>query len=314
MLRLSRPTVQLWRQRFLGLREAAMQFISRVGHWLANSGLSISFPFNKALLALILSSVYLPSEASLQFPETGTESHQPKSHEGKTITASSVSSQPSVYEVLYSEDFSRGSRGWHYYAKSPFNNILSCIHSVPPDGCVIPCRWENGFIESRSPWWIDYNHKPPGAGLLNVLFVIWLDSYYGGLRQKSLDLRDARLHCRVMIAEANLKGNHVYFWFQTFNSEENKYHNYVLTKRPLDVSKAASSWRDVTIPINTDGADWTCLGSSQERSDKYACGSIEMDLQNVNANLGFIQMQVDPYDQPFGIVRLGRILIDRKVR
>ena len=29
-----------------------------------------------------------------------------------------------------------------------------------------------GMVISRSPWWIDYNHAPPGAGYLHMLFCI----------------------------------------------------------------------------------------------------------------------------------------------
>lgn len=27
-------------------------------------------------------------------------------------------------------------------------------------------------LVSRSPWWIDYNHAPPGAGYLHILFCM----------------------------------------------------------------------------------------------------------------------------------------------
>ena len=28
----------------------------------------------------------------------------------------------------------------------------------------------SGAVTSRSPWWIDYNHAPPGAGYIHMLF------------------------------------------------------------------------------------------------------------------------------------------------
>src|SRR6185437_12329302 len=31
---------------------------------------------------------------------------------------------------------------------------------------------EAGAAISTSPWWIDYNHAPPGGGYLNILFAL----------------------------------------------------------------------------------------------------------------------------------------------
>src|SRR6185436_10413737 len=30
----------------------------------------------------------------------------------------------------------------------------------------------DSYVTSRSPWWIDYNHAPPGAGYLHLPFML----------------------------------------------------------------------------------------------------------------------------------------------
>ena len=32
---------------------------------------------------------------------------------------------------------------------------------------------EQQALVARSPWWIDYNHAPPGAGYLHILFGLY---------------------------------------------------------------------------------------------------------------------------------------------
>src|SRR5687767_12245913 len=33
---------------------------------------------------------------------------------------------------------------------------------------------EDGVLISRSPWWVDYNHAPPGGGYLHLLAALHL--------------------------------------------------------------------------------------------------------------------------------------------
>ena len=35
-----------------------------------------------------------------------------------------------------------------------------------------PLETSAGAVVSRSPWWIDYNHAPPGGGYLHLLFAL----------------------------------------------------------------------------------------------------------------------------------------------
>lgn len=35
-----------------------------------------------------------------------------------------------------------------------------------------PLEHRDSAITSRSPWWVDYNHAPPGAGYLHMVFCM----------------------------------------------------------------------------------------------------------------------------------------------
>ena len=66
-----------------------------------------------------------------------------------------MSSAPRVYR----ETFDDGPGGWF--------GFISNQQGIKPleirDSCAI----------SRSPWWIDYNHAPPGAGYLHLLYMLY---------------------------------------------------------------------------------------------------------------------------------------------
>src|SRR5271169_210733 len=60
--------------------------------------------------------------------------------------------------MKYTEDFAQGPAGWwgwngNHEGLRPFERAESAI-------------------VTRSPWWIDYNHAPPGAGYLHMLFCL----------------------------------------------------------------------------------------------------------------------------------------------
>ena len=58
----------------------------------------------------------------------------------------------------YIENFENGPGGWFAWV----NNAVGPRPMELKDGCAI----------SRSPWWIDYNHAPPGAGYLHLPFML----------------------------------------------------------------------------------------------------------------------------------------------
>src|SRR5437870_12609991 len=59
---------------------------------------------------------------------------------------------------VYLETFDDGPGGW-----------VRIMGNVEPPA-ALPVR--NGAIESWGPWWVDYNHAPPGAGYLQLLMCL----------------------------------------------------------------------------------------------------------------------------------------------
>ena len=60
--------------------------------------------------------------------------------------------------IVYRETFDDGSRGWYGWISN----------SAGPKAL----EYRRGVVTSRSPWWIDYNHAPPGAGYLHMVFCL----------------------------------------------------------------------------------------------------------------------------------------------
>lgn len=60
--------------------------------------------------------------------------------------------------VTYIEDFDRGPGGW-----------MRVIDNHSPVG-ALPVR--DGVVRCQGPWWVDYNHAPPGGGYLQLLMCL----------------------------------------------------------------------------------------------------------------------------------------------
>src|SRR5215213_2353065 len=60
--------------------------------------------------------------------------------------------------MKYSETFDNGPGGWFGWISN----------SAGPK----PLEIRDGAALSRSPWWIDYNHAPPGVGYLHLLYML----------------------------------------------------------------------------------------------------------------------------------------------
>ncbi|GIS59466.1 MAG: hypothetical protein CM1200mP2_16910 [Planctomycetaceae bacterium] len=58
----------------------------------------------------------------------------------------------------YQETFDAGTGGWYAWDSNYAGDK--------------PLEIVDGSAVSRSPWWIDYNHAPPGAGYMHLLFML----------------------------------------------------------------------------------------------------------------------------------------------
>ena len=64
----------------------------------------------------------------------------------------------STTPLIYHESFDHGPGGWFGWA----SNAIGPKELETRDGVLI----------SRSPWWIDYNHAPPGAGYMHLIAML----------------------------------------------------------------------------------------------------------------------------------------------
>src|SRR5215467_4592452 len=60
--------------------------------------------------------------------------------------------------AIYLEDFNNGLGGWFGW----IDNLKGFKPLLIRDGAAI----------MASPWWIDYNHAPPGAGYLHLPYIL----------------------------------------------------------------------------------------------------------------------------------------------
>jgi hypothetical protein len=203
---------------------------------------------------------------------------------------------------VYAEGFDDGPGGW--WAWQP--------------GQALAPEIRDGILHTRSPWWVDPNHAPPGAGYLHLLAFLLTSSQPAGATPApggpsgdgyrpvraapnrfvaggySRDLTNARVTIRVrgavalrgaelvLLAQADLPGTRA---------------NYILTGQPFRVS---SQWSDQTATLAPDPAQWVCLGARRDLTHVYGCGEIGDVLRDVNVDIILVLF-------PLRIVPLGRV-------
>lgn len=179
---------------------------------------------------------------------------------------------------LYRETFDDGPGGWFGWISN---------HGGPKT-----LEWVPGRITARSPWWIDYNHAPPGAGYLHMLAVLltagkgYGEAYRdtGGLNrfiedEMPVDFTGARLTFRLK-GEIEGRGAQVVLLVQgTLNGITS---GWLLTGSPLHVTP---EWTEQSIVATPDESLWTCLGARHDRTGTYGHGPLADILRNVNADI-----------------------------
>src|SRR5262245_11547634 len=87
-------------------------------------------------------------------PGAGGVAHQP-AHAGRSPTSGDPET---MAPKNYTETFDNGPGGW-----------VRVVDNVQPPA-ALPVR--EGALWSFGPWWVDYNHAPPGAGYLQLLMCL----------------------------------------------------------------------------------------------------------------------------------------------
>ncbi|MCE9588911.1 MAG: hypothetical protein K8S99_00120 [Planctomycetes bacterium] len=181
---------------------------------------------------------------------------------------------------VYHEAFDDGPGGWCGFA----SNALGPRSLDVRDGCAI----------SRSPWWIDYNHAPPGAGYLHLLFISNTRGVYGEHQREvagrcrfadgkfPTNFTNASVTIRAR-GELETRGAQMVLLFQaTF---EGICSGWMLTGRPFKIAK---EWTEQTVTLDPDPKLWTCLDSRHDRTDSYGRHELGRVLADVNLNMMFI--------------------------
>jgi hypothetical protein len=163
-----------------------------------------------------------------------------------------------------------------------------------------------GVAVSRGPWWVDYNHAPPGGGYLHLLYALHTRHYpetpaqylrVGGRNQFvdgafPTDFTGARFTVRIRGSLA-ARGAGLHLLVQS--RVDGKAVNYVLTGQRLEVTE---DWSDQTLVLSPDESQWTCLGSRHDRTSTYGDAGIGRVLGDVNLDIILIlfPLQIAPAD------------------
>lgn len=196
-------------------------------------------------------------------------------------------------ERIYCESFDNGPGGW-----------LECTGNGNDN--VRPLEIQSGAVVSRSPWWIDYNHAPPGAGYLHLLFALhtkhranfphqFIDAggknhfVEGGF---PLDFTNAEITVRLK-GELNLRGAQLVFLAQAWVGD--RCVGQLLTGQPLEVTP---DWSEQTLHLTPDQSQWTPLGVRHDRGETYALGKVEDVLRDLNVDFMLLLYPLDVVPDP----------------
>lgn len=219
---------------------------------------------------------------------------------------------------IYSESFESGLAGW-----------VECYKNGR-DG-LRPHETNDGALVSKSPWWVDYNHAPPGGGYLHLLFTLHTaDSRFrtsevleaGGANSYidggyPTDFTNARMTFQLR-GDVKLHDAKCVLLIQSFipeaDSGEIRCVPYLLTGQPIAITPEYS---EQTITLIPDTSQWTCLGSRHDRRETYGWGQLEEALANVNINIMLVLFPLEivpaqPLDTKPHLLRAGEdFAVDR---
>jgi hypothetical protein len=206
--------------------------------------------------------------------------------------------KPKPASLVYAEHFDLGPGGWWGW------------HSNA--GGLKALEVSGSSLLSRSPWWIDYNHAPPGAGYLHMVYCLSTKGPFGEVMKEVAglngfvargyprDFTNARLTFRLK-GELETRGAHLVLLVQsTVNSLTS---GWALIGQPLKVTQ---DWSEQTITAVPEPDQWVCIGARHDRRDYYGFIDLKKVLSDVNCNIMLILF-------PLNIVPMGPIHGDRHI-
>ena len=188
--------------------------------------------------------------------------------------------------MRYIETFDEGPGGWHGW----ISNAAGPKRLEVRDSCAI----------SRSPWWIDYNHAPPGAGYMHLLYALHTHGAASEHQREvsgengfikggfPTDFRDASITLRLK-GELEAKETGLVLLFQ--GVQEGICSGWLLNGDPFRVT---GEWSEQTVGANPATPErWTSLGSRHDRRDTYGKIDLGRVLGDVNVNILLVLYPLD---------------------
>jgi len=131
------------------------------------------------------------------------------------------------------------------------------------------------------------------------------------------DFRDAKITVDVRGRDYVGAGSEVVFWSQSDNerrlqeTEKWKRANWAYTGQPLSRYLRSGKWESVVITLENDANKWSYAGNnhSQQRYDRYAYNSLNDSLADLNCDVFFLQVFVDPHHPPSGSIDFKNLTI-----
>jgi hypothetical protein len=177
----------------------------------------------------------------------------------------------------YIETFDNGPGGWFAW----FDNARG----------PKPLEIDAGAATSRSPWWIDYNHAPPGAGYLHLLYMLLTQGVAGEHHQEvagrnrfvdagcSTNFTNARMTLRLK-GELESKDARLMLLCQARRGAIVS--GWLCESQPFEV---AAQWSEQSIELRPDEDAWRCLGARRGREDFYGRIPLADVLADVSVNI-----------------------------
>jgi hypothetical protein len=185
----------------------------------------------------------------------------------------------------YIETFDRGPGGW-------FGWISNALGPKP-------LEIQDGVATSRSPWWIDYNHAPPGAGYLHLLYMLMTSGKPGEHHREvagenrfvagqfPTDFTNARMTLRLK-GELEARGAQLLLLVQAIQG--GLCSGWLLTGQPFRVTR---NWSSQTVKLAPDESQWKCLGSRHDRTEYYGKIPLAQVLADVNTDILLVLHPLD---------------------
>lgn len=205
--------------------------------------------------------------------------------------------------TTYVEDFDTGPGGW-----------MRVVDNYAPIA-ALPIK--DGVVRCQGPWWVDYNHAPPGGGYLQLLMCLVTKGPSGeSVREAAgenrfvkgnypTDFTNARITLRL---RGELEAAGTKFSLLLQGSIDGITSGWVFTGQTFDVGP---NWSEQTVRLVPDPSQWVSIASRHDRTDTYGEKPLLDILRNVNVNMHLIMFPVKP--RPMGeiggdphLLRAGR--------